>query len=412
MARFLEAVLPERLGTGFRWLMASSWTSNLGDGIAVAAGPLLLASLTDDPFLISLGALLQWAPPLVFGLSAGVLSDRLDRRRIVMAADGVRVVVLGVLVAAILTGQATVTVALVALGLMATAEVFADNTAATLTPMLVRREDLTIANARLGTGVITLNRLAGPPLGAAMFAAGVTWPFAAQAVLLAAGVLLVSRVVLPQHGRDPAASGNGVLREIAEGVRWTARHPAMRTLALTVLIFNFTFGAAWSVLVVYANRRLGLGPVGFGLITTLIAVGGLLGTGMYGWLTRRVSLGNIMRAGLIIETLTHLTLALTTSRWVAFATFFVFGAHEFIWGTTAVTIRQRAVPTHLQGRVGSVNVICVYGGLVIGAAIGGVLASNFGVVAPFWYAFGGSALFVALLWREQTRLAHSEPAAG
>jgi len=321
------------------------------------------------------------------------------------------VVVLGVLVAAVLTGHATVAVALVALGLIATAEVFADNTAATLAPMLVHRDDLVIANARLGTGVITLNRLAGPPIGAALFAAGVTWPFVAQAVLLAAGVLLVSRVVLPPHARDPADAGQGVLRDVVEGVRFTVRQPAVRTLALTVLIFNLTFGAAWSVLVVYARERLGLGPIGFGLITTLIAVGGLLGTGMYGWLTRRVSLGNIMRAGLIIETLTHLTLALTTSRWVAFATFFVFGAHEFIWGTTAVTIRQRAVPTHLQGRVGSVNVICVYGGLVIGAAIGGVLATRYGVVAPFWYAFGGSALFVALLWREQTRLAHSEPAA-
>jgi predicted MFS family arabinose efflux permease len=412
VTKLVEVVLPARLGTGFRWLAASSWTSNLGDGIAVAAGPLLLASLTDDPFLISMGALLQWAPPLVFGLSAGVLSDRRDRRRIVMAADGIRVVVLGILVAAILTGQASVAVALTALGLLATAEVFADNTTATLTPMLVRRDDLPIANARIGAGIITLNRLAGPPVGAALFAAGAAWPFVTQAVLTAAGVLLVSRIVLPRDVDDPEKTRNGVLRDVVEGVRWTVRHAAVRTLVLTILLFNVTFGAAWSVLVLYADQRLGLGPIGFGLLTTLLAAGGLLGTGVYGWLTRRVSLGNLMRAGLIIETLTHLTLALTTSPWVAFPTFFVFGAHEFVWGTTSLTIRQRAVPTRLQGRVNSVNTICTYGGLVVGAAIGGVLATRFGVAAPFWYAFGGSVVFVALLWRELTRIAHSEPMAG
>ncbi len=188
----VERFLPARLGTPFRWLLGSSWTTNLGDGVAVAAGPLLVASLTDDPFLVALAALLRWAPPLVFGLFAGVLSDRLDRRRIVMIADGSRSVVLAVLVAALATGHLTVAGALVALGLLATAEVFADNTASTLTPMLVRRDDLALANARLQAGFLTLNQLVGPPIGAALFAAGRTWPFLAQTVLVTAGVFLTA----------------------------------------------------------------------------------------------------------------------------------------------------------------------------------------------------------------------------
>ena len=177
---------------------------------------------------------------------------------------------------------------------------------------------------------------------------------------------------------------------------------------LTILIFNVTFGAAWSVLVLYAHDRLGLGAVGFGLLTTVSAAGGLLGTGLYGWITRRVSLGNVMRVGLIIETLTHLGLALTTSPWVASSIFFAFGAHAFVWNTTSITVRQRAVPAQLQGRVNSVNTICVYGGLVVGSAIGGTLATHAGIAAPFWFAFAGSALFVVLLWRELTRIAHAD----
>lgn len=410
MSRVIEAVVPSRLGPGYRWLLGSSWATNLGDGIAVAAGPLLVASLTGDPFLVALAALLRWTPPLVFGLYAGVLSDRLDRRRIIMVANAVRAVVLAVLVATMVTGTVTVAVALLALGLLATAEVFADNTATTLAPMLVHREDLALANSRIQAGAITLNQLAGPPIGAALFAAGTAWPFLAEVVLLVAGVLLVSRLVLPAHGRDPADAGRSVLRDMADGVRWTVRHPAVRTLVLTILIFNITFGAAWSVLVLYAGERLGLGAVGFGLISTVTAVGGLLGTGLYGGITRRVSLGNIMRVGLIIETLTHLALAVTTSPWFASAIFFIFGAHAFIWGTTSITVRQRAVPAHLQGRVSSVHTICVFGGLVVGSAVGGVLATRYGVTAPFWFAFLGSAAFLVLLWRELTHIAHADEA--
>jgi predicted MFS family arabinose efflux permease len=161
------------------------------------------------------------------------------------------------------------------------------------------------------------------------------------------------------------------------------------------------------VLVLYAQDRLHLGPVGFGILTGASAAGGLVGIGGYGWLTRHVSLGNIMRAGLIIETLTHLGLALTTIPAVALSIMVVFGAHAFIWGTTAVSVRQRAVPEDLQGRVSSVNSIGVYGGLVVGAALGGPIATHYGITGPFWFGFIGSALFVAVMWREFTHIAHT-----
>ena len=407
MRNLVASFAPVRFGPGFRRLVASSWVTNLSDGIAVAAGPLLIASLTTDAFLISLAALLRWAPPLVFGLYAGVLSDRLDRRRLIIVANLVRMAVLVVLLAMVAADTASVATVLVALGLLATAEVFADNTAATLLPMLVERDDLATANARLQTGYITMNQLCGPAVGATLFAAGRAWPFLAQAVLVTAGAALLSRIALPTHGRDRASAGD-IRRDVAQGLRWTINHPAVRTLAVTILVFNVTFGAAWSVLVLYATDHLAMGAVGFGLLTTIGAIGGLAGTVLYGRITRRVSLGNIMRVGLIIETLTHLALAVTTSRWVALAIFFVFGAHAFIWGTTSVTIRQRAVPSELQGRVGSVYTICIYAGLVVGSVIGGTLASQVGVTAPFWFAFAGSALLVVALWPHLTLIAHAD----
>jgi MFS family permease len=408
-ARVLETLAPERLGRSFRWLLASSWTTNLGDGFAMAAGPLLVASQTRDPFLVSLAALAQWLPPLVFGLYAGALSDRLDRRRIVLVGNGVRVVVLLALAATVVTDRVSIAVVLAALFTLGTAEVFVDNTTGTVLPMLLRRRDLTLGNARLTTGLVTFNQLLGPPIGAALFVVGAAWPFATQAVLVLAGLILFSRVVLPAHGR-PGEARTRMRADIVEGFRWAFGHAAVRTLILTIFTFNITFGAAWSVLVLYAQERLGLGSVGFGLITTAGAVGGLAGTASYGWITRRVSLGNLMRVGLVVETLTHLALALTTSPAVALAIFFVFGAHAFIWGTTSVTVRQRAVPTELQGRVGSVNVMGVFGGLVVGSAVGGLLGRHLGVTAPFWFAFVGSAIFVVLIWRQLVHIAHDDEA--
>ncbi|CAN5606418.1 N/A [soil metagenome] len=407
MSRFVDVLAPPRLGVGFRWLLGSSWISNLGDGIALAAGPLLVASLTDDAFVVALAALVQWLPPLLFGLYAGALSDRLDRRLIVVTVNVVRAMVLAVIVASIVTGTVSIAVILAALFLVATAEVFADNSSQTLLPMLVRRQDLAVANSRIQAGFITVNHLIGPPVGAALFAVGMAWPFVGQGMMVATGALLVSRIALPRHRRDPELS-TAMRHDIAEGFRWVRHQAAVRTLVLTIFIFNITFGAAWSVLVLYATQRLGMGAVGFGLLTTVSAAGGLLGMVAYGWITRRVSLGNIMRIGLIIETFTHMGLAITTVPAVAMAIFFVFGAHAFVWGTTSVTVRQRAVPTELQGRVGSVNTVGVFGGLVVGSGLGGLLAQQFGVTAPFWFAFAGSALFVVLIWRQLAHIAHAD----
>ena len=413
MNRLLETVAPGRLGTGFRWLFASSWVSNLGDGIALAAGPLLVASQTRDPLLVAMAVLLQQLPWLLFGLQAGALADRLDRRKVVVTVDLARTAVLIVLCVAIATGPVSVGVVLLALFVLGTAEVFADNASSTLLPMLVGRSDLAVGNARLQTGSLTMNHLAGPPLGAALFAAGAVWPFAAQAVLVALGALLVSRIVLPAHGRRSGTAAERRLRaDIVEGFRWVRHHAAVRTLILTIFVFNITYGAAWSVLVLYSTERLGMGPVGFGLLTTVMAVGGLAGTASYGWITRRVSLGDVMRIGLVIETLTHLALALATRPVFALPVFFVFGAHAFIWGTTSVTVRQRAVPSSLQGRVASVNSLGHYGGMVAGAALGGVLAQKFGITAPFWFAFAGSAVFLVVIWRQLRHIAHDDGAHG
>ncbi len=406
----METVFPERLGRSFRWLVASSWTTNIGDGLMMAAGPLLVASQTHDPALVAAAAMARQLPWLLFGLVAGALADRLDRRLVVMAMDGARAVVLAGLCAVIYTGQVNIWLVLVAMFLVGVAEVFADTTTSTLMPMLVDKRDLGIANARIQFGFLTANQLIGPALGALLFAAGMLWPFLVQTVCVGLGVLLISQIVTPK-GAVREHVDTHVRQDIVEGVRWLAGNGPVRTLALVIVAFNVTWAAPWSVLVLWALERVGIDEAGFGLLTTAAALGGLLGTVSYGRIEKRVPLATLMRAVLLCEVVFHLAMAFTTSPYAAFPLMFFFGAYAFVWGTLSNAVRQRAVPTEFQGRVGSVYMLCVMGGMLIGSLIGGLIAQQWGVTAPWWFAFVGSGLTLALVWRELAKIAHEDETA-
>ena len=404
-----ELIAPRRLGTDFRWLLASSWTSNLGDGIALAAAPLLIASLTSSPVLVAAGAMMQFLPWLLFGLLAGAVADHHDRRRLVMLANGVRALVVLALVVFLLTGNATVWLVLATSFLYGTAEVFADSAGSTLLPMLVKPADLGIGNARMQAGYLVGNQLAGPPLGAFLFALGSFWPFLLQVLCVSLAVLLISRISRTPVPEHPESSSGTTAHAIREGLSWLRHNAPVRTLVLIILVFNITWAAPWGVLVLYATEHLGMGPVGYGALTTASALGGMIAIFSFGWLERHVSFATLMRVCLSLEVLMHLSFALTTAPAVAFVIMFGFGLYAFVWGTISTTVRQRLVPMELQGRIASVNMVGVFGGLVIGQFIGGVLAQLFGLTAPWWFAFGGSAITLLLVWRPISHIAAAKP---
>lgn len=401
------------MGRDFRWLLASSWTSNVGDGIALAAAPLLIASMTSSPILVAAGAVLQFLPWLLFGLHAGAIADRFDRRRLVMFANAARALVLAGLCVFLFTDTANIWVVLAAAFLYGTAEVFVDTTGSTLLPMLVKPADLGTGNARLQAGYLVANQFAGPPVGAFLFAAGHALPFLIEVVCVLLAVVLISRMArTPVPPRVTSAEKpSPVHTDIAEGVRWMWRNPPVRMLVLIILTFNITWAAPWGVLVLYATEHLHMGAVGYGALTTASAAGGILATVTFGWLERHVSFATLMRVALSLEVLMHLAFALTSVGWVALVIMFVFGSYAFVWGTISTTVRQRLVPHELQGRVASVNMVGVFGGMVIGQALGGVIAQVWGLTAPWWFAFVGAAVTLVLVWRPISHIVNAKPVA-
>ncbi len=402
----IEALLPARLGRNFRWLFALSSVSNLADGIMLSAGPLLVASVTRDPFLVAMAVFLQQVPWLLFGVAAGALIDRLDRRLLTVTVDLCRATILAVLAGTVATGVVNVWVVLVTMFLLGTAETFADNASSTLVAVAVPKEHLGLANSRFFGSAILGNQLAGPPLGALLFATGSADPVRGQRRVLPArrGADQQDAAADRHPGVGPAAR---CATTIAEGMQWLWGHAPVRTLAVTLTLFNVTFGSAMAVYVLYAHRRLGLGDVGFGLLLMVGAVGGLVGSSAYSvaraalhdgaadadrsgrgddhppgarahrpGLGRRPDDGDLRRArdGLGVDL--HYRPAARGARAPA----------------------RRVTSVYLLGAVG---------GLALGSLLGGVIAQRWGVVAPFWFGFAGSAVLTVTMWRSFARIAHA-----
>ncbi len=401
----LERLLPARLGRDFRWLFAASTSANLSDGVLLTAGPLLVASVTRDPLAISMAVFAQRLPWLLFGLVAGGVVDRVDRRRLVMIADAARAVVLLGVLGLLLSDQISLVFLYAAFFLLGTAETFVDNAASTLTVAVVPRADLGVANSRIFGSAMITNQMAGPPLGAALFTVASGLAFGVQAVLLLLGVALISRMRLPT--RAPVEEIVSMRKQIRQGMVWLWRYPPVRTLALMITIFNVTYGAVFGLYVLYAQERLEVGDVGFGILMSMVAIGAVLGSALYARLSSRFSFAVLLRTGLIVETCSHAALALTHSAIVAGMILFLFGVHAAIWGTTSTTVRQLAVPEQMLGRVNSVYMLGSLGGIAIGTLIGGWLAQSFGLLAAFWFAFGGSLVALMFLWLPMAYVAHA-----
>ncbi|PPK67548.1 MFS transporter [Actinokineospora auranticolor] len=387
-----------RPGPDFTRLWWSSAATNLADGVVIAAGPLLVASLTRDPVAIGAAAFAQNLPWLLFSLVSGALVDRWDRRRVLVAVNAFRAALIGVLVAAIAVDALTVWLVYAVFFLLGTAETLVDTAASALVPDIVAVAALPTANARQQAVGIVGNMLVAPPMGAALFAVAVALPFWVDAGLFLVGAV-VAGTLRHRPPPRPRAAGTRIRAEIAEGVRWAWSHRLLRAMAVSLCLMNVLLMATLAILVLYAEQRLGLDEVGFGLLFAATAAGGLIGSAVAPWLRRRFGDSPLVRVGLVIETATHFLLATTTDPWVAGAVILVFGVHGSVFGVVLTSARQRAVPEALRGRVGSVYMLLIIGGAGIGSLVGGFIARGYGITAPFWVAGVAMVVLTAAVWR-------------
>ncbi len=338
----------------FRLMLASTTVTNLGDGIMAVAVPWLATGLTSDPVLIGLVAGARTLPWFLFALPAGVITDRLDHRRILIGADCLRVVLALALLALALTASPGTTPVLIMAGLalaLGCAEVLRDNTAQTFVPTVVGTDRLEQANGTLWAFEQLAGQFIGPPLAGLLIGLSIAVPFGAQAGLLAAGIALILAMSLQR--RAVASDPVPMLAALREGVVWLWRNIMLRRLALILGGFNFLGYGFEAVFVLYGQRVLGLDAFGYGALLTLGACGALSATLIGPILLKRITPSAAIVSGMVCFTGTCAILALNAPLWMVGVAMIVNGFGGMVWSIAQVSYRQRHIPPHLLGRVNS-----------------------------------------------------------
>lgn len=333
------------MGARFWKLWTASAVSNLADGVFKVVLPLVAALLTRDPLLIAGLTATVAAPWLLFSLVMGAIVDRVDRRLLMLAGNAARAGVLIVIAAVVLSGVDSIALLYVAALGVGSAEVAYDTAAQTMTPRVVRREQLTAANGRLFAAELTANEFLGPILGGVLVSLGILAALAAPAGLwlVAIGVL----ILLTGDFRTARATTSTLGADVLDGLRELWRSPALRSLSVITAGFNFASGAVMAILVLYAvgpESPMRLDERQYGLLLATTAAGGLVGSLLAGPAARSLGRSGAMMAGLIAAAVFIGVPAVTTRPIVIGAGFFIGGAGIMVVNVIAVTLRQEITP--------------------------------------------------------------------
>ena len=385
------------LGARFNKLWVAVIASNLGDGVMGVAFPLLVASLTRDPVLVAGATVVGRIPWLLFALPAGALVDRLDRKRVMVAVDWGRGIVVGVLGILLLVGDISLAVVYVVAFLLGSAETMFDTASEALIPSLVDSDQLDSANGRLQASEWATNSFIGPPIGAALFALAASAPFLFDAGSFIVAALLVAAIGGSYRGREATPEVATKLRhEIGEGLRWLWGHKVLRTLALMAGTTNLVGMGIIAIFVLFAQDILGLGDLGFGLILATIGLGGLIGAIGAPVVTKRLGPGTSLLLSMSGLGIGAVVMGATSNAVVAGVVAWFYGLLIALWNVVAISLRQRLTPDQLRGRVASVARLLAWGTQPLGALLGGIVASAFGLRAPFFVAAAVWVLLVAV----------------
>jgi MFS family permease len=378
----------------FRVLLTANAASNLADGLAFVSIPLLAASLTDDPRLIAGLATVYALVRLLVALPIGVWVDRTDRRTLLALANFLRGVAVLALAVCLLAGVNGLVLLYVAFGILGTLESAADNTAASLVPSYVDDRDLDRANGRISATQLVVDEFVGPPLGGLLFAVAATAPvFVMGGLWAGAGFLALA---LPRTLKTSATNaGSSVPRvfwaEALDGLRWIARNRVVGALTLIGALASVGYMLPFSILVLFAQDRLGLNETQYGLILAVSALGGLAGSFLTSRVRARFGYRMTIAGSLVTGAASLFALAMTTEPVLAAILLAVYILHAVVWGICATSLCQRLVPDDLRGRVNAGSRVLGLLGLAIGSIAGGALAT-IDMTIPI---AAGGAVFIA-----------------
>jgi MFS family permease len=376
-------------------------SSNLGDGLVSLAFPWLASLLTRDPMAIAGVALATRLPWLLFSLQAGVLGDRLDRRRLMVSANTMRAVVAAATTAAVAFDVITLPALYLAAFLLGMCEVVFDNTSQAILPAIVPRDRLERANGTIMGAQMVIADFIARPLSGAIVGVTLSLPFAIDAVTAGVSAALIASIpgsfrTGGPAGDDPAAARVRMRTQVAEGLRWLWSHRLLRTLAIALGLMNGTAAATTATYVLFAQEILVLDGLGFGILLASGSVGGLAGSLLAPNVTARLGSGPTLVTTIVVPIVGFGATAVTSHAVVVGGAFAAFTFTAVLWNVVTVSLRQTMIPDPILGRVNSVYRFLGWGAMPIGTLLGGALVAGgealftreLGLRAPFVLAAG------------------------
>ena len=382
------------LGKNYWRLWVAHAVSNLGDGISQVAYPWLASAVTRSPLLIAAVAVASRLPWLVFTLPAGVITDRFDRRKIIIAMDITRAF-LALLVAVAVTFEVdnlpaldTVgsgidlatnwflyTVLIVTALLFGCAEVLRDNSAQTFLPEVVEADQLESANGKLWSVEFVTNSFVGPPLGSFLIGIFVFLPFYFDTATFFVSAALIATLATIARPVKPQAEKKALnfRAEIKEGFTWLWKHELLRPMAIILGCLNGLGAITAATFILFAQEILDTSVFIFAILGTAGAIGGTVGGILGPKISAKLGSGPSLYLTLLSAPVITLIIGLTSSWQLVWALTAIGTCFAVLWNVITVSLRQSIIPSHLLGRVNSVYRFFAWGSLPIGTLIGGAL---------------------------------------
>lgn len=404
------------MGPRFQKVWAASAISLVGDGLILSAMPLLIAGLTGSTALVSGLEVARGLPWLFFGLLGGVVADRTDRRRVMAIVDSGRCVAVGLLAFAIWHGDASVGLIWVVAFLLGSGEVFFDNSAQSILPSLVDEEFIERANARFFVTENVARDLAGPALGAALFARAASLPFALDSASFLASSLLVFTLsgsyrargartrMATKRARDRERARRrredpSIRADLREGWTWLKGHELLRSLLVVGCTYNFLVVGAESINVLFVLHVLHASKASFGLILTAAAFGGI-GAGLAAErVIKALGPGGTVITGMAVAGIAGFAAGTTNNVIVFGAAMAAALACGTLGNIVIVSLRQTLVPDELRGRVNSLYRVAFATAAPLGALAAGQLAGIVSLRTPLLVMGAGCLLLAAAATR-------------
>jgi MFS family permease len=362
-----------RLGGDFWRFWVGQTISNLGSSFTLFALPLLVFKLTGSPLNLGLIMTFEFLPYLLFGLVLGAWVDRVDRRRMMIATDVARAVVIASIVVLAGLDMLAVWWVYVVGFVSSTLKICFDAGEFAAIPSLVGTDDLVTANGRIQASY-SAALFFGP-----LMAGGILAVAPIQTVLLFDALsFLASALMLALVRSSFNITGGGgktltsLRQDVVEGLRYVLSHPILRNISIMMALINFLAATTQTQLVLFAKERLGASDAQVGFLYSAGALGIVVLSLAAGPVRERVSFSRAALGGLMMDGLCIVVLALVNSYWLAAPVWALASGFGIFFNINTSSLRQAIVPNQLLGRINSIAAVLAWSAIPLGSLLGGL----------------------------------------